>query len=157
MFFLWGLLALTAPEKRAINHALDKIKEAQASYDRDQAEKAYAWEYAAQADAHSAETDAKIGPLQSQVDVSHKNEQDLANQVQKYKPFYDQAHKLWGIMGIILCFGILAGHILILIGFIVLLILAIWALSLVFPIFGPVFAIIASFFKRLWASVARRK
>lgn len=157
MFALWGLLALTPAEKSSVSKALSKVTQAQAEYARAKAETATAWEYAGNADARAAETDAKIGPLQEQINASHENEQRLGNLVAKYQPFYILGHKFWGVGGIIQGFGILATHLLILIAFLALLVLGIWALSLVFPVFGPIFAIISSFAKRVWASVARRK
>lgn len=157
MFFLWGFLALTAPERKAVQQALDKVTQAQSDYSRAKAETATAWEYAGNADAHAADTDAKIAPLQAQIDASHANEQKLADRLAKVEPFYLRAHKLWGIMGIILCFGILAGHILILVGFVILLLVAFWALSLAFPALGPIVSIGTGFFKRLFDKIFKRK
>lgn len=150
-------LALTPVEKRAVNKAITKIAEAQAHYADSDKKIIEAWAYASKADARAFETDAKIGPLQEQINVSHKNEEELAKKVGKYEPFWKMGHRWFGIGGILQGFGILATHALILIGFIVIALIAFWGLSLAFPILRPIIAIIAGFFKRIWAGITSRR
>lgn len=137
-----------------MQQARAELKKAQTEYAQAKSETAQAKIENEASAQHAAETDQKAGILSQEIEVSHKNEQTLGDKVKKYEPFYLQAHKLWGIMGIILCFGILAAHILILIGFLILLAIATWALSFAFPVIRPFFVIIEAFIKSVFSKIA---
>ncbi len=143
-------LALTAKERKIALHAKEELalgreQFAQAAQHAQDADKR-----ADEAEQHARDTESSAQALQKQIDAHQKNEELLAGQVKKYKPFWDTGHKLWGIGAIGLGIGILLKHIFILIAVVLVLVLILWALSFAFPVIRPAFMLIEAFFASLF-------
>jgi hypothetical protein len=116
-------LALTPAERRVVEDARGKLKEATAQFEQvkaklgdagrqieeankhaaeSDARAAAAETHAASADQHAAETDLAAKKTGEEIETAHKNEQTMANAVAEMKPIYDQVYKYWGIGAIIL-------------------------------------------------------
>jgi hypothetical protein len=150
-------LALTPAERRVVEDARGKLKEATAQFEQvkaklgdagrqieeankhaaeSDARAAAAETHAASADQHAAETDLAAKKTGEEIETAHKNEQTMANAVAEMKPIYDQVYKYWGIGAIILGFQILAKHLLILAAVLIGIGLALWIASFFFPVIG---------------------
>ena len=145
-----GLMALTPTEKKIVQHAKDSLIQAQGDLKKQQDYAQWADNEQQQAWAFAATQKQQIDGLQEDIKKAHDNEQTMANEVAKMKPFWDKGHKYWGIGAIMLGFGILVKHLLILTAFLILLGLAIWILSFFVPWLKIPLAFVQRFFN--WAA-----
>lgn len=129
-------LALTPQERKLAKHALTELQAAKQQFADAQkhageadARAAAAEQHAAQADQHAATTDAAAKKTGEEIEISHKNEQKMADLVNKYQPFWDQGHAYWGLGAIGLGLGMLFKHVIILIGVILLILVVVFFLT----------------------------
>jgi hypothetical protein len=154
-------LALTPTERTVLEHARTKLVESQKLFESVNLKLTTAEQQIASANQHAAESDARAASaeqnasqarvqaqitgavadvLRKQIDVSHDNEQRLANEVAIYKPVYDQVNKWCGIgafvygfkklLHCLMWFGIGAGVLAI-----ILAVVAVWTGA---PILAPI-------------------
>jgi hypothetical protein len=153
-FLLWTLiltftgltLGLTPNERKAVQLAQQELRQGQADYAAAKAALAAADQRAADAQVHAATTDQKLGEAQKQFDTVNKDNVRM-------KPVYDQCTSKWGIGAIIFGVKDLAKHLMwVAIGG-VALIIALYALSFAFPIFGVILAAVVRFFTMIFHGI----
>ncbi len=142
--------ALTPQERQIIQAAQTQIEQAMQDYAATKAALVNASQAVIDADAHAANTDKAAGVLQSQVDDAYKREKALAADNAKMKPIYDACTR-WGDLGAFVWgFKQLMKHVLwVMIGGIGLVIV-IYALSFIFPIFGVILAFVVRIFTSIF-------
>ncbi len=108
------------------------------------------------ADTAAATAEAKLKEADGQIAKLAANANSVAAERDKYKAFYDSGHKYFGLGAIGLGVGILAKHLLILTGVLILCGLLIFGLSLIFPFLGPIVAVGTGFISGIFRKIFRK-
>ncbi len=140
------LLGLTPAERKVVQHAKTELSTAQTDYQAAKDALAAADQRAADAEAHAKDTDKAAKVLRKQTDELYKETTTLKALNEKMKTVYDSCTKWFGAGAIVFGVKDLLKHMLWFALGAGVLVIAVYALSFVFPIFGIGLAVVVKFF-----------
>ncbi len=149
LFILLGAYsstALTPAERKVVQHARTELTTAQKDYSDAKTSLAAADQRAADAEAHAATTDQAAGVLQKQTDAIYKEALTLKAMNAKMQSVYDSCTKWFGAGAIVFGVKDLLKHLMWFALGAGVLVIALYALSFAFPIFGIILAVVVHFF-----------
>ena len=148
--------ALTPKEREIVLHAKAQLEAAQAEqkHSKDLADWAMqsnqeAWDFAASTKAAADQTGREI-------DIAHQHEKDQAAYIGTMEPVYKAVTRWFSLGAFVWGAQQLVKHLLILALFATGLLLALWALTFVFPFLMPIFQIVINFFTMILRKIADR-